>query len=151
VIRLSVLGSEVGGALRPAAAVSESEPAPPPETRAPDDPDWRWQLRNRISSLTEIEALLSLTADERAGLAAAPAAAIQGGEPAENATWLRAVLAGQATPAQVDAVALNAGALAWVARRYTTLPEAVAAARDAMLGAGPLRRLDLFIELSHGT
>jgi hypothetical protein len=38
-----------------------------------------------------------------------------------------------------------------VARRNTTLPEAVAAAREAMLGAGPLRRQDLFIELSHGT
>jgi lysine 2,3-aminomutase len=34
--------------------------------------DWRWQLRNRISSLTEIEARLPLTDDERAGLAAAP-------------------------------------------------------------------------------
>ena len=34
--------------------------------------DWRWQLRNRISSLAEIEARLPLTADERAGLAAAP-------------------------------------------------------------------------------
>lgn len=88
---------------------------------------------------------------ERAGLAAAPAASIQGGEPAENAAWLRAVLAGRATPAQVDAVALNAGALAWVARRFATLPEAVAGARDAMFGAGPLRRLDHFIELSHVT
>jgi lysine 2,3-aminomutase len=34
--------------------------------------DWRWQLRNRISSLAEIEARLVLTADERAGLSAAP-------------------------------------------------------------------------------
>jgi lysine 2,3-aminomutase len=37
-----------------------------------DGNDWRWQLRNRISSLTEIEARLPLTDDERAGLAAAP-------------------------------------------------------------------------------
>src|SRR5438046_645980 len=35
--------------------------------------DWRWQLRNRISTLAEIEGRLSLTDDERAGLAAAPA------------------------------------------------------------------------------
>ncbi len=34
--------------------------------------DWRWQLRNRISTKQEIEALLSLTADERAGLDVAP-------------------------------------------------------------------------------
>jgi lysine 2,3-aminomutase len=35
--------------------------------------DWRWQLRNRIATLAEIERLLPLTADERAGMAAAPA------------------------------------------------------------------------------
>jgi lysine 2,3-aminomutase len=34
--------------------------------------DWRWQLRNRISSLAENEARLALTADERVGLSAAP-------------------------------------------------------------------------------
>jgi lysine 2,3-aminomutase len=44
----------------------------------PQDPawmDWRWQLRHRLSGLEEIEVQgrLPLTADERAGLAAAPA------------------------------------------------------------------------------
>ena len=34
--------------------------------------DWKWQLRNRISTLEEIERRLPLTPDERAGLAAAP-------------------------------------------------------------------------------
>jgi lysine 2,3-aminomutase len=34
--------------------------------------DWKWQLRNRISTLDEIERRLPLTPDERAGLEAAP-------------------------------------------------------------------------------
>jgi lysine 2,3-aminomutase len=54
-------------------------PAPEPPRRlgaeGPDSSewlDWRWQLRHRLSSLAELEALLPLTADERAALAAAP-------------------------------------------------------------------------------
>jgi lysine 2,3-aminomutase len=39
---------------------------------APAEGDWRWQLRHRISTLAEIEQLLPLTEDERAGLSAAP-------------------------------------------------------------------------------
>ncbi len=35
--------------------------------------DWRWQLRRRISTLEEIEALLPLTDDERQALRSAPA------------------------------------------------------------------------------
>jgi len=34
--------------------------------------DWRWQLRNRLSSQAELEALLDLTDDEREAMAAAP-------------------------------------------------------------------------------
>jgi lysine 2,3-aminomutase len=44
-----------------------------PEPHGPLHPDWRWQLRNRISSLEEIERLLPLTAEERSALASAPA------------------------------------------------------------------------------
>jgi lysine 2,3-aminomutase len=43
-----------------------------PSDAEPQEGDWRWQLRHRISSLGEIDRLLPLTADERAGLAAAP-------------------------------------------------------------------------------
>ena len=38
-----------------------------------DADDWRWQLRNRISTTDEIAARLPLTPDEGAGLDAAPA------------------------------------------------------------------------------
>ncbi len=45
------------------------------DAKTPGDPlsaDWHWQLRNRISSLEEWQRLLPLTADEVAGLEAAP-------------------------------------------------------------------------------
>ncbi len=38
----------------------------------PANSDWRWQLRNRLSTRQEIERLVPLTADEKAGLDAAP-------------------------------------------------------------------------------
>src|SRR5205814_1766834 len=42
------------------------------EEHDPLHPDWRWQLRHRISTLAEIERRVPVTADERAGLSAAP-------------------------------------------------------------------------------
>jgi lysine 2,3-aminomutase len=44
----------------------------PREEHGPLHPDWRWQLRHRVSSLEEIERLLPLTAEERAALQTAP-------------------------------------------------------------------------------
>lgn len=87
---------------------------------------------------------------EGAGVSPAPADALQGGGPEENAAWLRALLEGQATTAQVDAVALNAGALAWVADADPTLPAAVARAREVILSGAAVRRLNHLIELTHG-
>ncbi len=52
-------------------AVAPVQPAEV-DPRSPRDPDWRWQLRARLSTREEIERQLTLTADERAGLAAAP-------------------------------------------------------------------------------
>ena len=34
--------------------------------------DWRWQLSNRVNDLEEIEEVLNLTDEERAGLSAPP-------------------------------------------------------------------------------
>ena len=65
---LAADGGAAGGGpsrpLGPARAVAAAE--------TPLHPDWRWQLRNRISTLADFEALLPLTDEERAGLAAAP-------------------------------------------------------------------------------
>jgi lysine 2,3-aminomutase len=53
--------------------VVSDEPRPqPPEEHGPLHPDWRWQLRHRLSTLEEIEQLLPLTSEERAALVTAP-------------------------------------------------------------------------------
>ncbi len=82
-------------------------------------------------------------APEDAGLARAPAEALKGGEPAENAAALLALLEG-APGAYRDCVLLNAAAALIVAGRAQTLPEGVAlAARSVDTGAamGVLRKL----------
>lgn len=80
---------------------------------------------------------------EDAGLTRAPAEALKGGEPAENAAALLALLEG-APGAYRDCVLLNAAAALIVAGRAQTLPEGVAlAARSVDTGAamGVLRKL----------
>jgi lysine 2,3-aminomutase len=57
----------------PAPLQAAGEPDAGADARDPGWTDWRWQLRHRISTLDELERLLPLTADERAGMAAAPA------------------------------------------------------------------------------
>lgn len=52
-----------------AAAAGTPDPARAP---AADFADWRWQLRNRLSTKDELAALLPLTADEDAAMDAAP-------------------------------------------------------------------------------
>jgi len=44
----------------------------PARASAADFADWRWQLRNRLSTKDELAALLPLTADEDAAMDAAP-------------------------------------------------------------------------------
>ncbi len=83
-----------------------------------------------------------------AGLAEHPLDALAGGAPAENAAWLREVLAGRGAPAHADAVALNAGALAWVAGQAADLRAGVAAAHEALARGGALQRLQRLAERS---
>jgi lysine 2,3-aminomutase len=54
---------------RPPEPVAQERPDP---LAGAQNPDWRWQLRNRISSLEEIERVLTLTSEERAALGQAP-------------------------------------------------------------------------------
>ena len=85
-----------------------------------------------------------------AGVRPAELAALAGGGPEENAEWLRGLLAGRGTDAHSDAVALNAGTLAWATGTAPTLREAVRLAREALAGGGGLTRLERLAELSHG-
>ncbi len=99
----------------------------------------------RDGRVTELE-----ITPEEAGLRRHPVAALAGGDPAENLGLLVAVLEGRGAAAHRDAVALNAGALHWIAGRSATLADGVAAAREAVAGGGAARRLARWGELSHG-
>jgi anthranilate phosphoribosyltransferase len=87
---------------------------------------------------------------EELGVRPAPVQALAGHGPDGAAAWLRSLLAGRGDPAHIDAVALNAGALLWIAGQAPSLRRAVATAREALLaGAGESRLIQL-VEGSHG-
>jgi anthranilate phosphoribosyltransferase len=87
---------------------------------------------------------------EEAGLTPAPVEALAGSGPEENAAWLLELLEGKGGPAQSDAVALNAGVLAWVTGMAPTLRQATRMARQALDGGGAAVRLGRLAERSHG-
>ncbi|MCC6001760.1 MAG: anthranilate phosphoribosyltransferase [Pararhodobacter sp.] len=79
---------------------------------------------------------------EEAGLTLHPFQELLGGEAAQNAKELRAVLAGAGRPAYRDAVLLNAGAALLIAGRADTLADGVAQARQAITLGAALAKLD---------
>ena len=83
-----------------------------------------------------------------AGVAERPLEALAGGGPEENAAWLLDLLRGRGEPAHADAVAMNAGTLAWVTGRFTDLRKAVAAARAVLDGGHAIRRLERLVEVT---
>ncbi|MBX3145965.1 MAG: anthranilate phosphoribosyltransferase [Gemmatimonadales bacterium] len=85
-----------------------------------------------------------------AGCAVAPVEALAGTGPEEGARWLRRLLAGHAPAAHLDAVALNSGAMLWIAGLATDLRQGADAARDILADGRALRHLDALIEYSHG-
>ncbi len=87
---------------------------------------------------------------EDAGIERSPPGALKGGGPEENARWLMAILQGHGPRAHLDAIALNTGALLWLAETADDLGDGVARARSAMMSGEPHRRLLKFIEISHG-
>lgn len=84
---------------------------------------------------------------EDAGLERAPLEALRGGEPEENAAMLEAILRGQGTRAQRDAVALNTGALLFVAGLAADVREGTAAAGALIDEGAPFGRLRMLREL----
>lgn len=83
------------------------------------------------------------------GLAVSPAEAIRGGDAAENAAALRALLEG-AAGAYRDMVLLNAGATLVVADRVATLSEGVEAAARSIDSGAAMARLEHLIALTNG-
>ncbi len=87
---------------------------------------------------------------EQAGLERAPLNVVIGGDVAENAVRLEAVLGGRGTRAEEDIVILNAAALLHTAGLAQTLLEGAALARDALASGGAAKVLAEFVEASRG-
>ena len=102
-------------------------------------------IRLTDGEMTEME----LTPED-AGIDRAPLNVVMGGDPAENAARLKALLAGQGTRAENDIVILNAGALLLTAGKADTLRQAASLAREALLSGEAGAVLDAYIEGSRG-
>jgi len=87
---------------------------------------------------------------EDAGLPRRPLDSLRGGGPAENAARMAALLKGEGSAAEADAVALNAGALLMTAGIATDLREGVARAADALASGEPFRILRRLTEVTNG-
>jgi len=90
---------------------------------------------------------LELTPEE-AGLTRRPLAALCGGEPAENAAALRVLLSGKGNGAYHDAVAFNAGALAWISGCDESLVAGVDRVRGVLASGRCDERLERWVETS---
>jgi anthranilate phosphoribosyltransferase len=95
----------------------------------------------------------SVIRPEQVGLRTAHAEALKGGDAAENAAIVRAVLSGNGDlggnlPAQRDMVALNAGAALVAAGKASSLAEGVQLAQETLASGAALRTLEKFVATS---
>jgi anthranilate phosphoribosyltransferase len=89
-------------------------------------------------------------APEDAGLQRRPLESLKGGGPAENAARMTALLKGEGSDVEADAVSFNAGALLATAGVASDLKEGVARAADALASGEPYRILRRLAEATHG-
>lgn len=87
---------------------------------------------------------------EDAGLDRAPLEGIGGGDPAQNAARLRALLSGEARAADRDIVIFNSAALLMTAGVAPDLRDGAAMAREALSTGAAARVLARYVEASHG-
>jgi anthranilate phosphoribosyltransferase len=102
-------------------------------------------LRLSNGAIEEVEIV-----PEDAGLERAPLQTVKGGDVAENALRLKALLAGSGQAAEEDIVILNTAALLLTAGLADSLHDGAGQAREALLSGGAGRVLDRFIEASNG-
>jgi anthranilate phosphoribosyltransferase len=102
-------------------------------------------IRLSVGELTELE-----LAPEDAGVERAALKAVTGGEAAENADRLRALLDGKGAQAERDIVILNAAALLLTAGKAANLRDGADQARDAMLAGRAAKVLNAYVEASRG-
>jgi anthranilate phosphoribosyltransferase len=79
-----------------------------------------------------------------------PLASIVGGEPADNARAIRAVLEGHGDEAHIAAVAVNAGALLMLGGCTDDLASGYERAREALAGGGAFARVQRLAAISQG-
>jgi len=96
-------------------------------------------------AITEIE-----ISPEEAGVGRFPLEALRGGDAMQNARAFQNLLAGRGEPAHEAAVAINAGALAWILGKSPDLRCGVEAATEAIRGGGCAARLRKLAEVSNG-
>lgn len=87
---------------------------------------------------------------EDAGIERAPLTVVAGGDVAQNAARLKALLAGTATGPEQDIVILNTAALLLTAGKASSLREAAEQARDALEQGRAGETLERYVEASHG-
>jgi anthranilate phosphoribosyltransferase len=87
-------------------------------------------------------------APEQAGIERAPLKVVTGGDVAENAARMKALLEGRGTEAEEDIVVLNAAALLQTAGLASSLRDGAALARDAVASGGAGKVLAQFVEAS---
>lgn len=87
---------------------------------------------NQIAELRDGQIRSYTLRPEEIGLQAAPAEAIAGGTPQENAVTARAILSGQERGPKRDAVALNAGAAFYLAGRTASIADGVKLAQGLL-------------------
>jgi len=73
---------------------------------------------------------------------------LKGGEPEENAQYVRAILNGTETGAKLDAVLLNSGAALHITRGIT-IEEGIELAKETIKSGAASRQLDKFIEATN--
>ena len=91
-----------------------------------------------------------LIAPEPLGLTPAPLSALVGGDVAENAAILKAVLQGRGTPAQRDVVILNSALALQVGQELESLREAVTQARGILASGAPWQILERLVSFLQG-
>ena len=99
----------------------------------------------RDGRLTDLE-----ITPEDAGIARAPLSALAGGDVAANTRRVLRILGGQGSAPERAAIAINAGALLWLAGRAGNLREGAACVLDVLAGGAALARLNRYVEMSHG-
>lgn len=101
----------------------------------------------RLSRSTITETTLT---PEDAGLERAPLSVVTGGDVAENAARLRALLSGGGTTAEQDITIVNTAALLLTAGKASDLRDGAGLARDALLSGRAGAVLDAYIEATRG-